>query len=506
MINNSKISLALAASIFFATAGPVVIAPTPAYSISFGEKLKKDFRKIRKKVRKDIRKGGGRRALQVIGLGLAVYGIADDSPAAAILGLTLAAAPEIFKRDIAQSYGRELDWAGCTNCNRRRIIVAPNRELSKKRRSAITSRTKEDVKDIQGALKDLGYYKKRIDGDFGPGTRAGVKEFQLSLGDRATGVLTSEQRYRLFIQAERSGYTRRASLNEIDEATAIPVGSVAAGARVPDVASKPKMVIAEFALAKSQFDKFSDEFLKSGSQTSVSDANLLSDGSIELTVKDIAKDQTTKLTGSVAGLELKPHHLADEWARVTYSNTDTETPIILNTRDDLGSAEDAAMWIEKGKKSLKLLAQLTGAVTADDSEIVVVSNEDHKAAQEGLGAGNVVVNEKMEGFDTLSADEICRQNLYVSWQFPQGESPINHYNISTPEGVIMMDNGDSTAYLTGSCVLGKYDFSYVYVKEGKTQKDWKHFKREGSFQIAQNAEQCTIDLNNPDGSAAVQCY
>ena len=542
MMKNPKLSLALAASLMVATASPTVITPTPAYSIGFGEKIKKDFRKVGKKVRKDLGKGGGKRALQVIGLGLTAYGIADGSVAAAIIGVTLVAAPEIFKKDIARTYGKELNWAGCTNCKKRRIIVAPDRKLSKKRRAAINSRTKEDVKDIQGALKDLGYYKKRIDGDFGPGTRAGVKEFQVSLGDQATGILTSEQRHRLFIRAEKTGYTRLASLNQIDEATATTVGSGIGRATVPVVGKEPapnaKPVIAEFVLAKSQFDKFSEQFLKSGNQTVVTDAALQPDGSMELTVKDLATGGTKKIVGSISGFRLKPHQLADEWARVTYSNGSGDEPAILNTRDDLGSAADTALWIEKGKKSLMLLSKLTGVEMPEESkkpETVLVSNEpsteqpvteqpvaerpvkeetadavvasvEQTPTEQDSADESAAVETAMAGFDAPDADEICRQNLYVSWKFPDGESPINHYNIMTPAGVVMMDNGDSTAYFTGSCVLGQYGFSYVYVQKGKEKKDWKHFKREGSFQIALNAEQCSIDLNNPDGSAAVQCY
>jgi hypothetical protein len=101
----------------------------------------------------------------------------------------------------------------------------------------------------------------------------------------------------------------------------------------------------------------------------------------------------------------------------------------------------------------------------------------------------------------------CSQELYVSFNFPQGETPISHYNITPPENTLMTDNGDSTAFFIGSCVQGQYAFKYVYVEKNTSAKSWKHHVREGTFQIASlDAGQCEVDLNTPTGSAGLKCF
>ena len=544
MIYRMTKSLTISVVAVSIVAGPVVITPQPVQGAGLFDVIKRDVRKAKKKVSRDMKNPTFRKTLGVVGTvagaGLAVHGIKEGSVGHLILGgVLLAGATQAFRQDMARQYGSDYNWAGCVGCNKKRVLAPNNRSISKRQRTEISRRTKADVKDIQSALKTLGYYKKGIDGDFGPGTRAGVKEFQASIGDPSTGALNSEQRYRLFYRAEQEGYHRKAEFNQIEQAQAMRVGDVkfvapvvvaadlASGSQPPQT-SKP--AIAEYALAKSQFEKFVSEFLKSGNQSAVTAAELQTDGMIGLETSD-----KQHLTGAVTNIELKPHQLAEEWVRVQYVADRNSDPVILNTRDDLGSAEDAALWINRADKKLAILAKLTGAeVKAKKVEpvnepekkpdTVIVDAEEAPALPED-GRVEIAANDNktddaipvdpllvetglgtMQGFDQASADEICRQSVYVSWKFPNGEHPISHYNITTPDGVIMMDNGDSTAYFTGSCVLGEYGFSYVYVDEAVRKEDWKHFKREGAFQLAQNAEQCTIDLNNPDGSAAVQCY
>ena len=54
-----------------------------------------------------------------------------------------------------------------------------------------------DRRRVQEALRHLGYYKERVDGVFGPGTRAGIRRFQHDIGAKTTGRLTAEEASRL---------------------------------------------------------------------------------------------------------------------------------------------------------------------------------------------------------------------------------------------------------------------------------------------------------------------
>jgi peptidoglycan hydrolase-like protein with peptidoglycan-binding domain len=51
---------------------------------------------------------------------------------------------------------------------------------------------------IQDALHRLGYYKVRVDGVFGPLTRAAIRRFQHDIDAEMTGYLTAEEVSRLF--------------------------------------------------------------------------------------------------------------------------------------------------------------------------------------------------------------------------------------------------------------------------------------------------------------------
>jgi peptidoglycan hydrolase-like protein with peptidoglycan-binding domain len=54
-----------------------------------------------------------------------------------------------------------------------------------------------DRRRVQEALRRLGYYKERVDGAFGPATRAGIRRFQREIGAEITGRLTAEEASRL---------------------------------------------------------------------------------------------------------------------------------------------------------------------------------------------------------------------------------------------------------------------------------------------------------------------
>lgn len=645
----------------------------PVYAQGLKKKFKNFGNKIKrggKKIDRGLKKGGGKRIIQGIGGGLIAYGIIDGSPAAAIIGVTLVAAPEIFKKDIAKNYGDELNWSGCTRCNKKRIVAQPGLDVSKDQRNVINARVKEDVKDIQSALKRLGYYKIAVDGDYGPGTRRGVSRFQESIGARQTAYLSAEQRHLLFKEAEEKGFTRKAALDHIEGTIAKPVPAalfvpVASNAAIgsPNIEldggtgpGEPAPMIAEFKLAQSQFNKFTDEFLKSGEQAVVTNAALLPDGRIELQVKNLSTNGEETLIGTIGDVKFKPHRLAEEWVQIFYDTGDiSKTRTLLNTRDDFETVDAANVWTRKAHQRVRILAELTGvelgetteapllaggnsngqssqqetnkdnqnvegnqtaaaeiapvkitpklgdslagpdgrivitdsrsggAIRTDslepedqptasgsnsathgesastikikplatenqdepekpkitvksgdrkagpDGSIVIGNEEDNNTNQQTVSdsatipettagfretqpvsfsaeASAEILEERITGFETSTGEKICRQNVYVSFKFPVEAEKINHYNIVPPEGTIMMDNGDSTAYFLGPCVQGQYKFSYVYVEEAQKAEDWKHFKREGTFQIASNGEHCSIDLGTSDGSSNIECY
>jgi peptidoglycan hydrolase-like protein with peptidoglycan-binding domain len=57
--------------------------------------------------------------------------------------------------------------------------------------------THADRRDVQIALARLGYYDGRIDGQFGPDTRAAIRRWQHEVGAEMTGALSGTQATRL---------------------------------------------------------------------------------------------------------------------------------------------------------------------------------------------------------------------------------------------------------------------------------------------------------------------
>jgi len=55
-------------------------------------------------------------------------------------------------------------------------------------------------RSLQIALARLGYYDGRIDGVFGPDTRAAIRRWQFELHDPMTGQLTAAEASRLVAQ------------------------------------------------------------------------------------------------------------------------------------------------------------------------------------------------------------------------------------------------------------------------------------------------------------------
>jgi len=57
--------------------------------------------------------------------------------------------------------------------------------------------TDSDRRGVQTALARLGYYDGRIDGIFGPDSRAAIRRYQHELGADMSGRLTAAQASRL---------------------------------------------------------------------------------------------------------------------------------------------------------------------------------------------------------------------------------------------------------------------------------------------------------------------
>jgi N-acetylmuramoyl-L-alanine amidase len=77
----------------------------------------------------------------------------------------------------------------------------------------------KDVRELQGRLKFLGYYKGAVDGDFGYSTLASVRTFQRRFGMKADGIVGAKTKLKLYNATKRwrpgmetgSGVTSKAS-------------------------------------------------------------------------------------------------------------------------------------------------------------------------------------------------------------------------------------------------------------------------------------------------------
>jgi hypothetical protein len=547
----------------------VVIAPESSQAVSQNifKKIRKDLGKAGKGIRKELKKGPLKQILPVVGTILIANGIADGSPAAIIFGAALIAAPQTFQQDMARKYGREMQYSGCTNCGNKRIVLQPGQTITSEREKAIRAEIKEDIKDVQRALAKFGYYTSKIDGDYGKGSRRAARKFQAKIGTSQTGILNAEERYLLFTEAAELGYVR--AERELQyEPKVIPAVLTETEPKAPVIVTP---TIAEFRLAKSQFSKFAKDFLQSGDQSIVNSAELLPDGRIKLQILDELTNQSTELTGTIAGIELAPHRVSDLWIRVTYEDDQTAEPINLNTRDDFDTAEEASAWMKKADTKIRVLAELTEvpmkkeeeeilvaetpdkkpstvkiAVTNDDLPKVKVSDDtdEIKIADKPLNTGPKIAQPEDKDIEVAKIAEgtigeekpksialnppepkapvipepttisvnapeelaTCRQNLFVNFDFPVEDELVSHFIITPPEGSVWFDRGDTTSNIIGECVQGTYKYEYVSITKGQSDADWKDTKFTGEFQIASNAESCSIDLDDPTGSAGVRCF
>jgi len=490
---------------FCVVAGPNGTGPQYAEAL--------DFRQGIKEVQKGLRgaakgvQNNPSRVIQGVGAVALGAGLVKGEAGLVIVGAALVAAPIVFQKEMQRTYGDDYAWSGCVNCNKKRVLVAPGRQASEQQRKAAFAMADEDARDLQGALKELGYYTMRIDGDFGPGSRRAVKGFQDSLGAPQTGYLTAAQRATLFDQAEGRGYVRLAALGTAP----LGVGGQGSSSIVPDVQPITTPVIAEYRLAASRLQAFLTDYLQNGSASSVKNAILRPDGTIEVVLQPLPNTrEDVSVLGAAELMEIAPHPLSDRWVRIALTPLDqVGDPVVLNVVDTFASADDAMAWAKAAQEDLQLLGRLTEReMKTSEPTVVAVAPQPATPSAEPPRT-SVRVTPTPANAEPVGADapaEQCRQSLYVSFSFPGDDDPINHYNITPPENTIIMDNGDSTAYVTGRCVKGTYGFTYVSVKHDEASNEWEDFKREGSFVVASNHEQCSVDLNTPNGSASLQCF
>jgi Putative peptidoglycan binding domain len=87
-------------------------------------------------------------------------------------------------------------------------VLAPNRSalgttIETKDRAAVLGYSVSEVREVQTALRRLGYYQGAIDGDFGVNTLNALESYQLSAGEPITGTLTQGVLSRLGVTARR---------------------------------------------------------------------------------------------------------------------------------------------------------------------------------------------------------------------------------------------------------------------------------------------------------------
>ncbi len=73
-----------------------------------------------------------------------------------------------------------------------------NKRKRPHQRAGVRTKKRQQVRQIQTALSTLGYYRTKVDGISGRGTRRAISKFQLANGFRATGRLNAEQKSMLF--------------------------------------------------------------------------------------------------------------------------------------------------------------------------------------------------------------------------------------------------------------------------------------------------------------------
>jgi len=74
-----------------------------------------------------------------------------------------------------------------------------------------------DIKKVQEALRDKGYYAGQVDGVLGPQTRAGIRQYQQSENLPVTGRLDAETAGKLGVGPESEGGNLKGAGQEVGE-------------------------------------------------------------------------------------------------------------------------------------------------------------------------------------------------------------------------------------------------------------------------------------------------
>ena len=72
------------------------------------------------------------------------------------------------------------------------IVTSPRQTMADEEQMS-----EQDRRQVQLRLATLGYYSGRIDGTFGPESRAAIRRYQFEIKADQTGRLTAEQATRL---------------------------------------------------------------------------------------------------------------------------------------------------------------------------------------------------------------------------------------------------------------------------------------------------------------------
>ena len=109
-----------------------------------------------------------------------------------------------------------------------------------------------------------------------------------------------------------------------------------------------------------------------------------------------------------------------------------------------------------------------------------------------------------ENTSLAESEEKCNDSLYIAFTFPKYAN-VSHYKIEPPGDTTLIDNGDSTGYLTGSCVSGHYRFEFAnIVNDGGNFVRKKH---KGYFVIKDNSSsQCEVTFSLDEEMPRVICY
>lgn len=93
------------------------------------------------------------------------------------------------------------------------LMISP---YSAEAKNIIKGDTKQNITIVQTRLKELGYYKIRVDGIWGPKTLAGVKNFQRDYGLIVDGIVGARTEKALGVTLQSGGSSTSASSSDLN--------------------------------------------------------------------------------------------------------------------------------------------------------------------------------------------------------------------------------------------------------------------------------------------------